>query len=187
MRRPPAAIVDRGWAEGWIKPQVPERRSGKRVAIVGSGPAGLAAARQLARAGHRVSVYEKADRIGGLLRYVEVRWEQDAAGRWTPHEVPNSHGEFTTDLVLLAMGFVHPVHAGMLTQLQASAGLALDARGNVQGTTEGPLAYRTNVDGVFAAGDMRRGQSLVVWAIREGRQCARTVDEWLMGRPDLPR
>ncbi|SDY21724.1 glutamate synthase (NADPH/NADH) small chain [Allochromatium warmingii] len=367
------AIVDRAWAEGWIKPQVPERRSGKRVAIVGSGPSGLACAQQLARAGHQVAIYEKADRIGGLLRYgipdfklnkslidrrmaqmrtegVEfhtnshvgvdvpvsalraeydalvlaggseqprdlpvpgrelhgihfamdflrrnsqrvqgsyvpdedfisaqgkqvlvigggdtgsdcigtsnrhgaaavtqieildrppekenklltwpnwpnrmrtsssqeegcarmwnvatkafigdehgrvkavkyclVRWEQDAEGRWRMEEVPGSEGELKADLVLLAMGFVHPVRTGMLEQLERESGLKLDGRGNVQGTTEGTDAYKTSVDGVFCAGDMRRGQSLVVWAIREGRQCARAVDQWLMGRSDLPR
>jgi glutamate synthase (NADPH) small chain len=367
------AIIDRAWAEGWITPQVPERRTGKRVAVVGSGPAGLATAQQLARAGHQVSLFEKADRIGGLLRYgipdfkldkrlidrrmaqmrtegVEfhtnahigvkipvsqlraeydalvlaggseqprdlpvpgrdaagvhfamdflrgnskrvqgspvaeadfisaqgkhvvvigggdtgsdcigtsnrhgaisvtqieilprpperenkgltwpdwpnrfrtsssqeegaarmwnvatdsfsrdaagtvtgvryhlVEWQQDAAGRWQMADVPNSAGELQADLVLLAMGFVHPVHNGMLADLRDNAGLELDARGNVKGGTEGATAYHTSVDGVFAAGDMRRGQSLVVWAIREGRQCARAVDEWLMGRSDLPR
>lgn len=367
------AIVDRAWDEGWIKPQVPERRTGKRVAVVGSGPAGLACAQQLARAGHQVSIFEKADRIGGLLRYgipdfklnkklidrrmaqmrtegvefhthahvgvdvpvsalrakydalvlaggaeqprdlpvpgrelkgihfamdflkrnsqrvqgsyvpdedfisaqgrhvlvigggdtgsdcigtsnrhdaasvtqVEildrppekenkaltwpnwpnrmrtsssqeegctrmwnfatkgfvgdeqgrvkavkyclVRWDQDAEGRWRMEEVPGSEGELKADLVLLAMGFVHPVREGMLEQLERESGLALDGRGNVQGTTEGADAYKTTVDGVFCAGDMRRGQSLVVWAIREGRQCARAVDEWLMGCSGLPR
>jgi len=367
------AIVDRAWAEHWIKPQVAQRRTGKRVAIVGSGPAGLACAQQLARAGHQVAIFEKADRIGGLLRYgipdfklgkelidrrmaqmrtegVEfhtnshigadipisqlreeyhavilaggaekprdlpvpgrelngvhyamdfltrnskrvqglfvpdeefinasgkhvvvigggdtgsdcigtsnrhgarsvtqieildkppakedkgltwpewpnrlrtsssqeegcermwnvatkgfvddghgnvralryalVRWDRDADGRWQMSEVPGSEGEMRADLVLLAMGFVHPVHEGMIAELRDSAKLELDARGNVKGTTEGAQAYHTNVDGLFAAGDMRRGQSLVVWAIREGRQCARAVDEWLMGRSDLPR
>jgi glutamate synthase (NADPH) small chain len=367
------AIVDRAWAEHWIKPQVAQRRTGKRVAIVGSGPAGLACAQQLARAGHQVAIFEKADRIGGLLRYgipdfklgkelidrrmaqmrtegvefhtnshigadipisqlreeyhavvlaggaekprdlpvpgrelngvhyamdfltrnskrvqglfvheeefinasgkhvvvigggdtgsdcigtsnrhgarsvtqieildkqparedkgltwpewpnrlrtsssqeegcermwnvatkgfvddgrgnvralryVLVRWDRDADGRWQMSEVPGSEGEMRADLVLLAMGFVHPVHEGMIAELRDSAQLELDARGNVKGTTEGAQAYHTNVDGLFAAGDMRRGQSLVVWAIREGRQCARAVDEWLMGRSDLPR
>ena len=367
------AIVDRAWEAGWIKPQVPLRRSGKRVAVVGSGPSGLACAQQLARAGHEVSVYEKADRIGGLLRYgipdfklgkhlidrrqaqmrtegvtfhthahvgvdipiatlradydavvlaggceqprdlpvpgrelhgvhfamdfltrnskrvqgsyipdedfisaqgrrvlvigggdtgsdcigtanrhgarsvtqIEIldkpplkenkgltwpnwpnklrtsssqeegcerhwnvltkgfigdeegrvktvkyclaRWDQDAKGNWQMSEVPGSESEFQADLVLLAMGFVHPVHAGMLAALQSEAGLALDPRGNVKATTEGTAAYQTTIPGVFSAGDMRRGQSLVVWAIREGRQCARAVDEWLMGRTDLPR
>ena len=84
------------------------------------------------------------------------------------------------DLVLLAMGFLHPEHEGMLTDL----GVDLDPRGNVLADTRD---YRTSVDNVFACGDMRRGQSLVVWAIREGRQAARAVDEHLMGRSDLPR
>jgi glutamate synthase (NADPH/NADH) small chain len=102
-------------------------------------------------------------------------------------EVPGSEGELRADLVLLAMGFVHPVHEGMIDEMKNEAGLELDARGNVKGATEGDRAYYTTVDGLFAAGDMRRGQSLVVWAIREGRQCARAVDEWLMGSSDLPR
>lgn len=367
------AIVDRAWAENWIKPQVPQRRTGKRIAIVGSGPAGLACAQQLARAGHHVAIFEKADRIGGLLRYgipdfklgkelidrrmaqmrtegVEfhthshigvdipistlrsdydavvlaggaeeprdlpvpgrdlagihyamdfltrnsrrvqgsfvpdeefinasgkhvvvigggdtgsdcigtsnrhgarsvtqieildkpperedkgltwpnwpnrlrtstsqeegatrmwnvatkafigdergrvkalryqlVRWDRDAGGRWQMSEVPGTEAEMPADLVLLAMGFIHPVHQGMLADLKDNTGLALDSRGNVSCSTEGPSAYRTNVDGLFSAGDMRRGQSLVVWAIREGRQCARAVDEWLMGTTELPR
>ncbi len=366
------AIVDRAWEEGWIKPEVPKHRTGKRVAIVGSGPAGLACAQQLARAGHYVAIFEKADRIGGLLRYgipdfklnkrlidrrlaqmrtegvefhtnahvgvdipvsrlraeydalvlaggseqprdlkvpgrelkgihfameflkrnsqrvqgiyvpddafisaagrhvlvigggdtgsdcigtanrhgaasvtqveildrpperenklltwpywpnrlrnsssheegctrlwnfstkafigdaegrvkavhyCRVRWERDANGRWQMQEIPGSEDELKTDLVLLAMGFVHPVHAGMIEELQREAGLELDARGNVHGSTDGPDAYKTSVEGVFCAGDMRRGQSLVVWAIREGRQCARAVDLWLMGYSDLP-
>jgi glutamate synthase (NADPH) small chain len=367
------AIVDKAWEEGWIKPQVPDRRTGKRAAIVGSGPAGLAAAQQLARAGHHVALYEKADRIGGLLRYgipdfklskklidrrmaqmrtegVEfhtnahigvdipvsklredydavvlaggaekprdldlpgrsyagiyfamdfltrnskrvqgsfvpdddfisaqgkhvvvigggdtgsdcigtsirhgaasvtqieildrppekedkgltwpkwpnkmrtsssqeegcermwnvstksfkgdaegnvtsvkynlVRWEKGADGRIQMQAVPGSDGELKADLVLLAMGFVHPVHEGMIEELRETADLELDTRGNVKGVTDGPDAYKTSVEGVFSAGDMRRGQSLVVWAIREGRQCARAVDEWLTGRSDLPR
>jgi glutamate synthase (NADPH/NADH) small chain len=367
------AIVDKAWAEDWIKPQVAQRRTGKRVAIVGSGPAGLACAQQLARAGHQVAIFEKSDRIGGLLRYgipdfklsktlidrrmaqmrtegvefhtnshigrdipvsrlredfdavvmaggaetprdlpipgrelngvhfamdfltrnskrvqgvfvpdddfisaqdkrvvvigggdtgsdcigtsnrhgarsvtqieildkpparedkgltwpdwpnrlrtsssqeegcermwnvatkafvddgkgnvravryVLVRWDRDGQGRWQMSEVPGSEGELQADLVLLAMGFVHPVHEGMIEEMRNAAGLELDARGNVKGSTEGEKAYYTTVDGLFAAGDMRRGQSLVVWAIREGRQCARAVDEWLMGSSDLPR
>ena len=367
------AIVDKAWAENWIKPQVAQRRTGKKVAIVGSGPAGLACAQQLARAGHEVALFEKANRIGGLLRYgipdfklskqlidrrmaqmrtegVEfhtnshigvdipvsrlqakydavilaggaekprdlplpgrelngvhfamdfltrnskrvqglfvpdeefisagdkhvvvigggdtgsdcigtsnrhgarsvtqieildkppakedkgltwpewpnrlrtsssqeegcermwnvatkgfvddghgnvralryalVRWDRDDQGRWQMSEVPGSEGEMKADLVLLAMGFVHPVHEGMIAELQGQASLELDPRGNIKGSTEGEKAYHTNVDGLFAAGDMRRGQSLVVWAIREGRQCARAVDEWLMGASDLPR
>ncbi len=97
-------------------------------------------------------------------------------------EIPGSRFSLEADLVTLAMGFLHPVQAGMLEKL----GVELDGRGNVKGPTQGPDAYRTSLPSVFAAGDMRRGQSLVVWAIREGCQCARAVDEWLMGRSDLP-
>ena len=86
----------------------------------------------------------------------------------------------SSDLVLLAMGFVSPLHEGMMKAL----GAKLDGRGNVEANQ---IAYKTSVEKVFACGDMRRGQSLVVWAIREGRQCARAVDEFLMGRSDLPR
>jgi glutamate synthase (NADPH/NADH) small chain len=361
------AIVDRGWQEGWILPQVPARRSGKRVAVVGSGPAGMAAAQQLARAGHAVTLFEKSERIGGLLRYgipdfkmekhlidrrveqmaaegvefrtgveigadlpvealladhdavvlsggaewprdlevegraldgihyamdylvqqnkrvhgapedraaprgtisargkhvvvigggdtgadcigtaarqgaasitqieimpkpperedkalswpnwpnklrtapahlegcardwavltkravgeagrvtaldcVRVDWVRDG-GRMQMREVASSELTLKADLVLLAMGFLGPQRAGLL----ASAAVALDGRGNVKADTEG---YATSVPRVFAAGDMRRGQSLVVWAIREGRQCARAVDEFLMGASTLPR
>jgi glutamate synthase (NADPH/NADH) small chain len=94
--------------------------------------------------------------------------------------IPGTEFEIDVDLVLLAMGFVHPVHAGMLEQL----GLALDQRGNVKADT---LAYQSSNPKVFAAGDMRRGQSLVVWAIREGRQAAHAVDKFLMGSTTLPR
>ncbi len=90
------------------------------------------------------------------------------------------HLELQADLVLLAMGFVSPIHEGLVEQL----GVTLDHRGNVDADTN---SYSTSVRGVFAAGDMRRGQSLVVWAIREGRQAARAVDEFLMGHSDLPR
>jgi glutamate synthase (NADPH/NADH) small chain len=362
------AIVDKGWEQGWIKPQPAAHSTGRRVAVVGSGPAGLACAQQLARAGHAVELFEKTDRIGGLLRYgipdfkmekhvidrraaqlaaegvvfhtgvhigvdrpasellnefdavaltggseqprdlevpgreldgvhfamhflplqnrrnagdsidpaialsardkdvivigggdtgsdcigtsfrqgahsvtqleilpkppekvnkgltwpdwpnklrtsssqsegaardwsvatqsiegkdgrvtaincIRVNWEKDSAGRWQMQEVAGSEFQLKADLVLLAMGFVHPVHEGMLQEL----GVKLDVRGNVAGSTEGARAYHTSIGKVFAAGDMRRGQSLVVWAIREGRQCARAIDEFLMGRSELPR
>ena len=301
-------IVERGFLEGWIHPVLPKHRSGKSVAIVGSGPAGLAAAQQLCRAGHGVTVYEKADRIGGLLRYgipefklekhiVDRRLEQMTAegvkfvtnahvganisvedlrrdfdaivlaggsehprdlqipGRelkgihyameFLPQQNKRCHGdtidhaieilatgkrvviigggdtgadclgtthrqkpisvhqfeimpkppdvkqlhamrvgpppkfepiagtEFTmdADLVLIAMGFLGPVRNGMIEQL----GVQLDNRGNVA-TAEN---YMSSVPGVFAAGDMRRGQSLVVWAISEGRKAAACVDQYL--------
>jgi glutamate synthase (NADPH/NADH) small chain len=95
-------------------------------------------------------------------------------------EVPGSEFEMKADLVLLAMGFLGPVHQGLLERLD----VAKDPRGNVAADTE---SYRTSLSKVFAAGDIRRGQSLVVWAIREGRQCARAVDEFLMGCSELPR
>ena len=94
--------------------------------------------------------------------------------------IPGTVFEIDADLVLLAMGFVHPVHEGMIAEL----GLALDQRGNVKADT---LAYQSSNPKVFAAGDMRRGQSLVVWAIREGRQAAHAVDKFLMGSTTLPR
>ena len=363
------AIIDKAWENGWVKPEVATHKTGMRIAVVGSGPAGMAAAQQLARAGHTVVVYEKEDNIGGLLRYgipdfklakmlidrrvaqmraegvefhtntcvgedlsakqlkqdfdavvltggseaprdlpipgrelqgVEfamdflranskvvqgvagakehlisaegkhvvvigggdtgsdcigtsnrhgaasvtqieildkppvkedkamtwpdwpnklrtsssqeegcermwnvvtksfvddgngnlkalqcalVRWDKDTDGRWQMSEVDGSEFELKADLVTLAMGFVHPVHKGMIEEL----GLELDGRGNVNGSTEGEDAYKTSIDGVFSAGDMRRGQSLVVWAIREGRQAAHAVDKYLMGTTDLPR
>jgi glutamate synthase (NADPH/NADH) small chain len=365
-------IIDRGWEEGWVVPQPAARKTGRRVAVVGSGPSGLAAAQQLARAGHEVTVFEKNDRVGGLLRYgipdfklekshIDRRVEQmraegvrfrtgvfvgeaaDAAaygrveavspaqlkrefdavviagGSETPRDLPvpgrelagvhfamdflpqqnrvvagdaldgqihaggkhvvvigggdtgsdcvgtsNRHGaasvtqfellpqppkqedkplvwpywpirlrtsssheegcqrdwsvatkcfnddgqgrvksltavrlkweggkmaevpgsefEIRAELVLLAMGFVSPVQ-----KVLDAFGVERDARGNAKAATEGAGCYRTSVDKVFAAGDMRRGQSLVVWAIREGRQCARAVDEFLMGGSALPR
>ena len=96
------------------------------------------------------------------------------------HECPAASSTLKADLVLLAMGFLGPRKQGMLEQSR----VALDPRGNVLADT---TDYRTSIDKVFAAGDMRRGQSLVVWAIREGRQCARAVDEYLMGTSTLPR
>jgi glutamate synthase (NADPH/NADH) small chain len=351
------AIVDRAWAEGWVRPQPPERATGKSVAVVGSGPAGLACAQQLARAGHQVHVYEKNAFPGGLLRYgipdfkmekshVERRVAQMeaegvtfhcnvhigvelavaelverhdaialAGGAEKPRDLPipgrdldgihfameflpqqnrrvgdeplgnvrpilaggkhvvvigggdtgsdcigtsnrqgalsitqleilpeppekenkaltwpdwplklrtsSSHEEgverdfavmsqkfsgedgkvnalhcirvdarmqpiagteFTlpADLVLLAMGFLGPVQDGMIKDL----GVELDKRGNVAADVK---SYKSSQEKVFACGDMRRGQSLVVWAIREGRQCARSIDEYLMGETTLPR
>ncbi|MBL8658233.1 MAG: glutamate synthase subunit beta [Rhodospirillales bacterium] len=362
------AIIDKGWENGWVLPQIPTHRSGRRIAVVGSGPAGLACAQQLARAGHWVVVFEKQDRIGGLLRYgipdfkmekhlidrrmaqmqaegvefrpnsnvgdgipaarlleeydavvlsggaehprdlpvpgrelpgvhfamdfltqqntrvaggtvadedailaggrkvvvigggdtgsdcvgtsirqgaasvtqleilprpperedkaltwpdwplklrtstsheegcardwsvstkalygngrvealemVRVDWEKDSAGGWSLRPKAGSEFRIETDLVLLAMGFVHPRHDRLLQDL----GVELDARGNVKADTEAePGAYQTSNPKVFSCGDMRRGQSLVVWAIREGRQCARSVDQMLMGYSELPR
>jgi glutamate synthase (NADPH/NADH) small chain len=362
------AIADKGYEMGWITPRLPERKSGRRVAVIGSGPAGLACAQQLARAGHAVVVFEKADRIGGLLRYgipdfkmekqsidrrieqmsaegvefqanknigvdvdpkqlaadfdavvlaggaefprdlpvpgreldgvhfamdflpqqnrvvagdkvpeqmlatgkhvvvigggdtgsdcvgtsnrhgaksvtqfellpqppqrenkplvwpywpaklrssssheegdavhilqrdwavatkrfegsggkvekliaARVAWQKEPNGQMVMREVPGTEFEMKADLVLLAMGFLGPVQTGLLEQL----GVVKDPRGNVAADTEN---YRTSLPKVFAAGDMRRGQSLVVWAIREGRQCARAVDEFLMGCSELPR
>jgi glutamate synthase (NADPH/NADH) small chain len=109
-----------------------------------------------------------------------VEWQRDANGAMRMQEVPGSEFEMKGDLVLLAMGFVGPVQTGLLQEL----GVEKDARSNVAANVQ---TYRTSVPKVFAAGDMRRGQSLVVWAIREGRQCAAAVDEFLMGRSLLPR
>ena len=114
------------------------------------------------------------------LDAVRVEWVKDADGRMTMQEIPDSNFHVKADLVLLAMGFMHPVQEGMLKEL----GVDLDGRGNVAADTQ---SYRTSHDKVFTAGDMRRGQSLVVWAIREGRQCARAVDEFLVGESVLPR
>jgi glutamate synthase (NADPH/NADH) small chain len=367
------AIIDRAWTEGWVTPQLPSHKTGKKVAVVGSGPAGMAAAQQLARVGHDVTLFEKNDRVGGLLRYgipdfkmekshIDRRVEQmkaegvtfrtgvmvgempkdskvtnwakesispeqlnqefdavlltggseqsrdlsvpgralegihfameflpqqnkvnagdklkgqlradgkhvivigggdtgsDCVGTSNRHgaahvtqfevmpqppveenrpmtwpywplklrtsssheegcarefaistkefvgekgkvtgvktvhvewkdgkmvEVAGSEQVLKADLVLLAMGFVSPV----ATVLDAF-GIDKDARGNAKASTEAVGGYATNVPKVFAAGDIRRGQSLVVWAIREGRQAARAIDEFLMGFSDLPR
>ena len=366
-------IIDKGWENGWVKPQVAAHKTGKKVAVVGSGPAGLAAAQQLARAGHDVTVFEKNSRIGGLLRYgipdfkldkaiIDRRMKQMeaegvkfrtkvaigtkdvpagiindatevisaeqlkkdfdavilAAGSEVPRDLPipgrelkgtyaaleflipqnkevagdganpinvkgkhvvvigggdtgsdcvgtsNRHGaasvtqfelmpmppeqenkaltwpywpyklrtsssheegvtrdfavatkelvgdgkggikalkavrvewkdgkmsevagsefELPADYVFLAMGFTNPVGA-----LLEAFGVDKDARANAKATTDGEGCYATSVAKVFAAGDVRRGQSLVVWAIREGRQAAREVDAFLMGKSDLPR
>jgi glutamate synthase (NADPH/NADH) small chain len=114
---------------------------------------------------------------------VRLQWEKDpATGQTKMVEVPGSEFELPADLVLLAMGFTGPV-GGVLDAF----GVAKDARGNARATTDGEGCYATSVPKVFAAGDTRRGQSLVVWAIREGRQCARAVDEFLMGSSALPR
>ncbi len=366
------AIIDKAFEEGWVRPQPPEHKTGKKIAVVGSGPAGLACAQQLARTGHDVTVFEKNDRIGGLLRYgipdfkmekwlIDRRVDQmkaegvrfragvfvgkghagkgvtdwatetvapenlmadfdavvlsggaeqprdlpvpgrdldgvhfameflplqnkrvagdkdvpdlwatdkhvvvigggdtgsDCVGTSNRHdaksvtqfellpmppdpelnpvwpfwptrlrtsssheegvnrdwsiatkefagengkvkalktvrlewkdgkmsEVPGSESMLPTDLVLLAMGFVSPVPAVL-----EAFGVEKDLRGNAKATTDGIGSYVTSVPKIFAAGDMRRGQSLVVWAIREGRQCARAVDEFLMGFSELPR
>jgi glutamate synthase (NADPH/NADH) small chain len=114
------------------------------------------------------------------LECVRVEWAKDPDGRFAMHEITGSTFTLKTDLVLLAMGFLGPRRPGMLTQ----SGVELDSRGNVRANT---IDYRTSVPRFFAAGDMRRGQSLVVWAIREGRQCARAIDEFLTGASLLPR
>jgi glutamate synthase (NADPH/NADH) small chain len=115
------------------------------------------------------------------LKAVRVDWKDGKM-----QEVPGSEFEMKADLVLLAMGFMGPTQTGLLSQLEG-LGVEKDARKNVKAATDGPAAYQTGNPKVFAAGDMRRGQSLVVWAIREGRQCARAVDEYLMGTSELPR
>jgi glutamate synthase (NADPH/NADH) small chain len=121
-------------------------------------------------------------RNGKVEKLVAARvdWQKGADGQMRMVEIPGTEFEIAADLVLLAMGFLGPVGNGMLEQF----GVARDGRSNVAANTDD---YRTSVDKVFAAGDMRRGQSLVVWAIREGRQCARAVDEFLMGASQLPR
>jgi glutamate synthase (NADPH/NADH) small chain len=117
------------------------------------------------------------------LTAARVEWKKDATtGQTQMVEVPGSEFEIPADLVLFAMGFISPVGSVL-----ESFGVVKDARGNARATTEGAGCYKTSADKVFAAGDMRRGQSLVVWAIREGRQCARAVDEYLMGTSALPR
>jgi glutamate synthase (NADPH/NADH) small chain len=117
------------------------------------------------------------------LTACHVEWVKDEKGTMAMREVPGSEFTIPAQLVLLAMGYVHPVHDGLVDQL----GVAKDPRGNVKAATDGPGCYATSVPKVFAAGDMRRGQSLVVWAIREGRQAAHAVDKFLMGSTALPR
>jgi glutamate synthase (NADPH/NADH) small chain len=131
----------------------------------------------------------EGDGKGNVRALVAARvdWQRDpSTGAQKMVEVPGSEFEIPADLVLLAMGFVSPV-----ASVLESFGVERDPRGNARAATEeakdGPVAYATNVPKVFAAGDMRRGQSLVVWAIREGRQCARAVDACLMGSTTLPR
>jgi glutamate synthase (NADPH/NADH) small chain len=124
--------------------------------------------------------FEGTDGKVEKLIAARVAWQKDASGQSVMREVPGSEFEMKADLVLLAMGFLGPVQTGLLEQLE----VAKDARGNAAADTE---SYRTSQPKVFAAGDMRRGQSLIVWAIREGRQCARAVDEFLMGCSELPR
>src|SRR5262249_7040401 len=114
------------------------------------------------------------------LECVRVEWVRAADGRMAMQEIPGSAFRLKADLILLAMGFLSPHHVGLVEQ----SGAALDPRGNVKANT---VDYKTSVPKVFACGDMRRGQSLVVWAIREGRQAARAVDEFLMGSSELPR
>lgn len=116
------------------------------------------------------------------VRCARVAWKR-VDGQWKMEEVPDSEFELKAELVTLAMGFVHPVYQGMLEDFD----LALDQRGNVAAGTSGDKAYRTNVEGVFSAGDMRRGQSLVVWAIHEGRECAEAVNQFLLEDDNLSR
>jgi glutamate synthase (NADPH/NADH) small chain len=122
---------------------------------------------------------ERDGRVEGIV-CARVQWTPGPDGRMVMSEVPNSEFTLKADLVLLAMGFVGPRRDGLVEQ----AGVELDPRGNVKANTDD---YRTSALKVFSCGDMRRGQSLVVWAIREGRQCARAVDEYLMGESLLPR
>jgi glutamate synthase (NADPH/NADH) small chain len=115
------------------------------------------------------------------LNCVKVAWS-NVDGQWTMKEIDGSGFEIKAELVLLAMGFLHPVYAGLLENMK----IERDSRGNVNAATVGENAYQTNIKNVFSAGDMRRGQSLVVWAIHEGRNCARAVDRFLQGDSELP-
>jgi len=111
---------------------------------------------------------------------VKVEWLKDENGKMQMSEIKGSNFSFQVDLVLLAMGFVHPIHEGLIQKI----GVDLTNNGNIKANDS---EYKTSVDKFFAAGDSRRGQSLVVWAIKEGRQCARSIDEYLMGKSELPR
>jgi glutamate synthase (NADPH/NADH) small chain len=112
------------------------------------------------------------------VQTVRLEWRQEGEGRWSRQEMAGSDAVIPAERVRLALGFVQPVYEGMLAQ----RGVAMDAQGNVRANTDN---YQTSLNQVFTAGDRRRGQSLVVWAIREGRQCARAVDESLVGWSDL--
>jgi len=124
------------------------------------------------------NIQTQNNRLSGL-ELQKVEWQKDSNGKMSIVEVPKSEQLVEADLVLLAMGFLHPRHEGLIKLL----GIDLDNNGNVMANT---LDYKTSIPGIFSAGDMRRGQSLVVWAIREGRQCARAVDQYLMGDTVLP-
>src|SRR5437870_1037446 len=242
------AIVDRAWENGWLKPEVATEKTGKKVAVIGSGPAGLASAQQLARAGaadilaggkHVVVIgggdtgsdcigtsFRQGAKSVTQLEIMPAPPEQENKGLTWPNwplkmrtsssqaegaarefavltqkfsgadgkvkklhcvkvddkfkPLPGTEFDLDAELVLLAMGFVHPVHEGLLKSL----GVDLDQRGNVRANFSD---YQTSLPKVFSAGDMRRGQSLVVWAIREGRLCARSIDTFLMGSTTLPR
>ena len=111
---------------------------------------------------------------------VKVEWLKDNSGKMKMSEIKGSEFSFEVDLVLLAMGFVHPIHEGLIKEL----GVKLTSSGNLEADE---VKYKTSIDKFFAAGDSRRGQSLVVWAIKEGRQCAYSIDEYLMGKSELPK
>ena len=124
------------------------------------------------------NIQTRNNQLSGL-ELQKVEWKRGANGKMSIVEVPKSEQLVEADLVLLAMGFLHPRHEGLIKLL----GIDLDNNGNVKANT---VDYKTSIQGIFSAGDMRRGQSLVVWAIREGRQCARAVDQYLMGATVLP-
>ena len=140
--------------KGWVVPSAPAVRTGKKVAVLGSGPAGWSAAAQLNRAGHTVTV--------------EIKWGKNDKGQFVPTEVPGTEKTRPAQLVLLAMGFLGPEQA-----LLKDLNLETDPRSNIKAEHE---KYTTSIKGIFAAGDCRRGQSLVVWAINEGRGAARVCD-----------